>query len=107
MVGYLPIWMASNIDKTTVLFQNAPNMLATLMRLAMIGLISSAVLFSLMLPRKPENYSKLNYLVMVAQWAIVPVTLILFGSLPAADAQTRLMLGGKFRLGFWVSQKKI
>jgi hypothetical protein len=37
------------------------------------------------------------------QWVFLPVTLILFGSLPALDAQIRLMLGRY--MGFWVTEK--
>ncbi|RJQ30531.1 glycosyltransferase family 2 protein [Candidatus Parcubacteria bacterium] len=107
LVGHLPIWLASGREKTTALFQTAPNVLAILMRVAMIGLVSAAAMYTVMLPPKPKHFSRINYLIMILQWFIVPVTLILFGSIPAADAQTRLMLGGKFRLGFWVSEKKV
>lgn len=107
MVGHLPLWLASEQDRATALFQSAPNLLALLMRAAMVGLIAAAIMYSIMLPPKPEGFSKFNYLIMVLQWLLVPVTLILFGSLPATDAQTRLLLGGKWRLGFWVSEKKI
>ena len=37
--------------------------------------------------------------------AMAFILVIVFGSIPAIDAQTRLMLGGKFRLGFNVSDK--
>jgi len=104
--GYLPLWLASDADRATALFQNAPHILALLMRLAMAGLIVIAFLYTIMLPGRPKGYGWQHYLIMLLQWALVPVTLILFGSIPATDAQTRLALGGKFRLGFWVTEKK-
>jgi len=104
--GYLPLFFAPEADRSTALFQNAPHVLALLMRSAMGGLIVIAILYTLMLPRQPERSDWRGWLAMLLQWVIVPVTLILFGALPATDAQTRLMLGGKFRLGFWVTEKK-
>ena len=86
--------------------QNAPFILEYLMNFAMIGLILSAIFSTLILPQKPKNKSWLYYPIMVLQWLLFPVTMIAFGSLPAIDAQTRLMIGGKARLGFWVTEKK-
>ncbi len=106
IAGRLPLWLAGESEQATALFQSAPYVLALLMRFAMIGLIVIAILYTLMLPIRPKGYGWHNYLIMALQWLMVPVTLILFGSMPATDAQTRLMLGGKFRLGFWVTEKK-
>tara|TARA_Y100000310_G_scaffold340846_2_gene438018 strand:+ start:24 stop:1358 length:1335 start_codon:yes stop_codon:yes gene_type:complete len=104
--GYLPLWLATEIERETALFQNAPHVLALLMRGAMVGFITIAILYALMLPPRPKGYAVKHYVVMFLQWIMVPITMILFGSIPAVDAQTRLMLGGKHRLGFWVTEKR-
>lgn len=104
--GYLPLFVSQGLDRETALFQNAPILLSNLMRGSMFSLLIIAVLFTIMLPEKPKAMGRYHYFIMFLQWLLVPFTLILFGSLPATDAQTRLMLGGKFRLGFWVTEKK-
>lgn len=107
IVGRLPLWVATDAAKSTAFFQNAPYTLQNLMLVGMGGLIINAIMHSFMLPPKPPKYSFVNYVIMFAQWAIFPFTMVIFGSIPAIEAQTRLMLGGKFRLGFWVTEKKI
>jgi hypothetical protein len=77
------------------------------MTLGMVGLIFNAAMYAFILPKKPAEKSFLNYVIMVAQWILFPFTMIIFGSIPAVEAQTRLLLGGKYRLGFWVTEKKI
>ena len=106
VAGYLPLWLASSDERATALFQNAPHILSLLMRLSMAGMVVIAILYTLMLPPRPARLKFRHYAMMIIQWALVPVTLILFGSLPATDAQTRLALGGRFRLGFWVTEKR-
>ena len=106
VAGYLPLWMAGESLRATALYQNTPYLLAILMRLSMAGLVITSILYTLMLHKPPSGMRWRERLVMLGQWLLVPVTLIIFGSLPAIDAQTRLLLGGKFRLGFWVTEKR-
>jgi len=104
ILGRLPLWVASNDVRQSALFFNTPHVLENLMALATFGLIFSAVISMLILPPRPESHPKYKYLFMLLQWILVPVSLILFSSLPCIDAITHLMFG-KY-LGFNVSAKK-
>jgi hypothetical protein len=107
IVGRLPLWLADGSDKATAFMQNAPVTLERLMGIGMIGLILNAVMYAAILPKKPADRSAINYLIMLAQWIMFPFTMIIFGSIPAIESQTRLLLSGKYRLGFWVTGKKV
>lgn len=102
ILGRLPLYLAPETVRQSALYQNTPFTLETLMNLAMAGILLSAILSLLLLPPPPKLKIH-GYLIMILQWILLPVTLIIFGSVPAIDAQTRLMLG-KY-LGFHVSKK--
>jgi hypothetical protein len=105
ILGYLPFWVAPEPFRSFSLFQNTPLTLQWLMRLAMLGLFVSAGLALTLLPPRPKHFSPAYaYLIIILQWLLLPVTFVLFGALPAIDAQTRLMFGR--RLGFHVSPKR-
>lgn len=103
LLGWLPIYVANVQGSSSVLVSNAPDVLQFLMIIAMVGLLVAAVLSTILLPRPFQTRSRLVIIPMVLQWILFPITMIVFGSIPAADAQTRLMLG-KY-LGFWVTEK--
>jgi hypothetical protein len=105
LLGYLPFWFAPEALHGFVVFQNTPFTLQWLMRLAMIGLFVSATLSFTLLPPPPTHLRRpYAYGIMLAQWLLLPLTFILFGAIPAIDAQTRFMLGKP--LGFTVSPKR-
>ena len=107
LMGRLPLWVIDKTSRTTSISQTAPLILQWLMTLALIGLILNAILSTWLLPQRPQGKTTWHkYPQMLFEWLLFPVTMIIFGSIPATDSQTRLMLGGKFRLGFWVSGKK-
>ncbi|MBU1037006.1 glycosyltransferase family 2 protein [Patescibacteria group bacterium] len=106
ILGRLPLFLADKTVQSTVLAQNTPFILETLMNVALIGLIITAVLSTCILPQKPKKITWFHYPVMLLQWILFPLTTIIFGSIPAIDSQTRLMIGGKAKLGFWVTEKK-
>lgn len=104
ILGRLPLWVAGNDIRQSALFFNTPHVLETLMSLATMGLVFSAILGMLILPPRPESHPKYKYLFMVLQWLIVPFSMIFFSAIPCIDAVTHLMFG-KY-LGFNVSAKK-
>ena len=102
--GRLPLWLSAKQIKTSVIAQNAPFIMERLMQIAMFGLILSMILYVLLLPKRPDKQPKAKFIIMILQWLLLPISMIVVGSFPAIDAQTRLMLG-KY-LGFWVTEKE-
>ncbi len=105
IAGRLPLLITDINHDNSVIIQQAPLILSFIMTLAIWGVIVIAILSTVILPRRPlKGLNKLvQYSVMVLQWALFPITMILFGAIPAIDAQTRLMLGNY--LDFWVTEK--
>jgi hypothetical protein len=105
LLGWLPVTIGRGHFGSTVLAYSLPHITEVIMLLSMAGLITSAAISLVLLPAKPLHLSRVNYLWMGLQWVLFPLNFIFFGAIPALDAQTRLMLGGRFRLGFWVTPK--
>lgn len=103
ILGRLPFIAGGDAVSQSVLFQMTPHVLEWIMRAAMIGMIASALLTAQLLPKPPAGVPQYRRLHIFWQWIFLPISLIAFGSIPAIDAQTRLMLG-KY-LGFNVTEK--
>ena len=80
-----------------------PLLVSRLAQVALIGIFVSLYLGIRSLPPKPERYKRRRNIWMVLQWAYFPVTGIVYGSLAALAAQTRLAFGRY--LGFVVTEK--
>ncbi|MFH1404943.1 MAG: hypothetical protein ABIH21_02480 [Patescibacteria group bacterium] len=100
VLGWLPLWAASDPE---ALVQAAPFTLEQIMRVATIGVFVSGILSLTLLPPRPKTTRWTTWFIMIIQWALLPITFIVFGAFPAIDAQTRLMIG-KY-LGFNVTKK--
>lgn len=103
ILGYIPFYFLSPASQLYILPQNAPNILSIMLTVSNVGLLTSLILGMILLPSRPSHVSKWKVLSMVIQWVFLPVSMILFGSIPAFEAHTRLLLG-KY-LGFYVTQK--
>jgi hypothetical protein len=107
LLGRLPFLVAPESFRDFTIFQNTPFMLEWLMRFAMVGVFVSAGLAVTLLPPRPAHVPRRQFFVVtILQWLLLPVTFVLFGAFPAIDAQTRFMLGGRFKLGFNVTAKR-
>ncbi len=105
LLGWLPLNVARLSSRPEIVFQNAPITLQWIMTFAMLGVFASAILSLPLLPSRPRHKNPYLQVVMLLQWMLLPFTFIIFGAVPAIDAQTRLLLGR--RLGFWVTPKTV
>ena len=103
VIAWLPLLFGPGFNET-VLAQNLPIIIRILLGLTWFGLIASMIISMLLLPPKPPGFGRIKTLEMIGQWVFIPITAIFFSSIPAIDAQTRLMLG-KY-MTFWVTEKK-
>lgn len=104
-LGWLPFFIGGYEFTTTLLSYNVRKVVGLILNLSNFALIASSLLSIILLPPKPNWFRKKHYLLYFLQWLIVPLLIIVFSAVPAIEAQTRLMLGGRFRLGFWPTPK--
>jgi len=104
-LGWLPVMLGGREFNDTLLSYNLPRITQYIVTISMLGILVTMFVSVWMLPPKPSGWRRRDYVPHLLQWVLTPVVLLIFGALPALDAQTRLMLGGRFRLGFWVTPK--
>ncbi len=103
ILGWLPIFLGGDKFNSSILSFNLPILTGRIMTISLVGMLISAILSTMLLPPLPKGASQFKRVAIFAQWIFLPAILIIFGSLPALDAQIRLMLG-KY-MGFWVTEK--
>ena len=103
LLGWMPMFLGGDKFNSTVLSSNLPTVTQNLMSVAMVGLILSAIISALLLPKRPPQYSIWKKIFITLEWFLIPVVIIIFGAVPCLDAQIRLMRG-KY-MGFWVTPK--
>ncbi|PIR96244.1 MAG: hypothetical protein COT92_02170 [Candidatus Doudnabacteria bacterium CG10_big_fil_rev_8_21_14_0_10_42_18] len=102
-LGWLPLFLGGNRFNESVVALNLPLITKTLMNVALFFLIFSVYINLILLPPRPKKYSVWRSVAMYLQWFLVPLASVIFGSIPAIEAQTRLMFGRY--LEFWVTPK--
>ena len=77
----------------SVVAYNLPVLSSWILTGAFIGLLSTIYAHEKTAPPRPKNWSVFKKVWTFLQWALVPLILVTITSIPAIDAQTRLMLG--------------
>ena len=103
LLGWLPIILGGESFSQTLFSYNLPIFISRVLTIGMAGLIASIYFSIALLPSKPRVYKKSKYLFFILEWLLLPITMVFFGSVPAIDSQSRLMLGRY--MGFWTTPK--
>ena len=104
IIGWIPPFFAEREFASSVVYYNAPLVIGTIFNLALLSLVTSIFLSIELLPRQTLRLPLRKKIEHAVEWLMIPFILVFFNSLPALDAQTRLMLGRYME--FWVSDKK-
>jgi hypothetical protein len=102
-LGWAPLLFGGQAFTESVIAFNLPQATRALMTIATGFLIFSVYINLILLPPRPKKYGPWRSIMMYLQWFLVPITSVIFGSLPAIEAQTRLMFG--WYMEFWVTPK--
>ncbi|MBN2040633.1 MAG: glycosyltransferase family 2 protein [Spirochaetes bacterium] len=102
ILGWLPVLIGGREFNSSILSYNLPYITRNIMIITMSNLVLSSMIAVSLMPVFPERKKNTKFY-HVIQWLLVPLTITVFGAVPALEAQTRLMLGRY--MGFWVTPK--
>lgn len=103
--GWIPLLVNSESSRSVPAHQ-LPDVVSFIQQIALIGLFITVFLSFKMLPPRPDRYKKHRTLFMLAQWALMPFTAIIYSSFSALYSQTRLGTG-RYLDKFDVTEKAV
>jgi hypothetical protein len=90
--AWIPL-LINNQAYHDIVAHQLPDVVSTLQRVALIGLVILVFQAFKLLPPRPARYKRHRTIGMVLQWVLMPVTAIVYLSFAALNAQGRLLLG--------------
>jgi hypothetical protein len=93
IIAPMPILWGGRFFVQSAIGYNLPRITGLLFNFTVFTSLVWIVLSWTILPPRPKGVSWFKNVIMVAEWMIVPVVILVLGSTPALDAQTRLMFG--------------
>jgi hypothetical protein len=88
-----------------IVAQQLPGFISRISLISMVGIVIALYMMFRLLPERPVHHGRLRYFWLLAQWILVPILGVTYGSFASINAQTRLFLG-KY-LGFDVTEKAV
>lgn len=92
--------------KQTVIGYNFPHLSSLILTIALIGLFTSVWVEMKITPPRPADWPWWKKALSPLQWLLTPFLIIIFGTIPALDAQTRLMLGRYLSFRVTIKERK-
>ena len=92
VIGYLPMLLGGAFFSQTAIAYNLPKIAGLLFRFTLFTSLTWIFLSWTILPPRPKGVSWFKHVLLVLEWIFVPFIILIVGSIPALDAQTRLML---------------
>ncbi len=90
--GWIPLLINGQSSRSIPAHQ-LPDVISSLMMVAMTGLFITVFISFKMLPPRPERYKRSRNIMMLAQWVLMPFTSVCYSALSALYSQGRLFLG--------------
>ncbi len=90
--AWLPLYINPQADRSFIAHQ-LPIVASRIQQVSMLGIFVTLLLSLKMLPPRPERYRPYRRIFMVIQWPWMLVTSIVYTSMSAMNAQTRLLFG--------------
>jgi hypothetical protein len=103
VISWLPLVFASRQFSTTTVYYIAPRIRSTVFLLAFSGIAACMLMSFMMLPPEKTRYPLFRRILRTGEWLFIPFVILILSSLPALDAQTRLIFGRYME--FWVTDK--
>jgi hypothetical protein len=91
LIGPLPILFGGVFFKQMAIGYNLPMVTGLLLNFTLGTSLVWIILSRTILPARPKTVRWAKNIIMTVEWAIVPFIILILGSTPALDAQTRLM----------------
>jgi len=92
LIGPLPVFLGGAFFRQMTISYNLPKITGLLLNFTLGTSLAWIILSRTILPVRPKGVSWTKNVVMVVEWVLVPFIILILGSTPALDAQTRMML---------------